>query len=40
MLGGMRSVAYADIFQLAIVAIGLCVALPFVLAGAGGLRHA
>jgi solute carrier family 5 (high affinity choline transporter), member 7 len=40
MLGGMWSVAYTDIFQLAIVAIGLCVALPFVLAGAGGLHHA
>src|SRR6478736_6775249 len=40
MLGGMWSVAYTDIFQLAIVAIGLCVALPYVLEGAGGLRHA
>ena len=40
MLGGMWSVAYTDVFQLAIVAIGLCVALPFVLSGAGGLRHA
>jgi len=40
MLGGMWSVAYTDIFQLSIVAIGLCVALPFVLAGAGGFRHA
>ena len=40
MLGGMWSVAYTDIFQLAIVAIGLCVALPYVLAGAGGLDHA
>jgi len=40
MLGGMWSVAYTDIFQLAIVAIGLCIALPYVLAGAGGLRHA
>jgi high affinity choline transporter 7 len=40
MLGGMWSVAYTDIFQLTIVAIGLCVALPFVLAGAGGLQHA
>src|SRR4029077_19067986 len=39
MLGGMWSVAYTDIFQLAIVAIGLCVALPYVLEGAGGLRH-
>ncbi|HEX3646220.1 MAG TPA: sodium:solute symporter family protein [Vicinamibacterales bacterium] len=40
MLGGMWSVAYTDIFQLSIVAIGLCIALPFVLSGAGGLRHA
>jgi len=40
MLGGMWSVAYTDIFQLSIVAIGLCIALPFVLNGAGGLRHA
>ena len=40
MLGGMWSVAYTDIFQLALVAIGLCVALPFVLDGAGGLQHA
>jgi Na+/proline symporter len=40
MLGGMWSVAYTDIFQLSIVAIGLCIALPFVLEGAGGLRHA
>ena len=30
-LGGMWSVAYTDIFQLAIVAIGLCVALPYIL---------
>jgi solute carrier family 5 (high affinity choline transporter), member 7 len=40
MLGGMWSVAYTDIFQLSIVAIGLCVALPFVLNGAGGFHHA
>jgi high affinity choline transporter 7 len=39
MLGGMWSVAYTDIFQLSIVAIGLCIALPFVLSGAGGLQH-
>ena len=32
-LGGMWSVAYTDIFQLAIVAIGLAAALPFVLDG-------
>src|SRR5947209_10224475 len=40
MLGGMWSVAYTDVFQLAIVAIGLMVALPFVLTAAGGLHHA
>jgi Na+/proline symporter len=39
-LGGMWSVAYTDIFQLALVAIGLAAALPFVLNGAGGLAHA
>src|SRR5438034_3430719 len=39
-LGGMWSVAYTDIFQLALVAIGLAVALPFVLGGAGGLHGA
>jgi solute carrier family 5 (high affinity choline transporter), member 7 len=37
MLGGMWSVAYTDIFQLALVAIGLLAALPFALSGAGGL---
>jgi high affinity choline transporter 7 len=39
-LGGMWSVAYTDIFQLALVALGLAAALPFVLDGAGGLQHA
>lgn len=39
-LGGMWSVAYTDIVQLGLVAIGLAAALPFVLAGAGGLGHA
>ncbi len=39
-LGGMWSVAYTDIVQLALVAIGLAVALPFVLEGAGGVQHA
>jgi Na+/proline symporter len=39
-LGGMWSVAYTDIFQLALVALGLIAALPYVLAGAGGLHHA
>jgi solute carrier family 5 (high affinity choline transporter), member 7 len=38
-LGGMWSVAYTDIFQLALVAVGLAAALPFVLHGAGGLGH-
>ena len=38
-LGGMWSVAYTDIFQLALVAIGLAIALPFVISGAGGLPH-
>jgi Na+/proline symporter len=36
-LGGMWSVAYTDIFQLALVAIGLAAALPFVMQGAGGV---
>jgi Na+/proline symporter len=40
MAGGMWSVAYTDAFQLGLVALGLVVALPFVLAGAGGLEHA
>ena len=39
-LGGMWSVAYTDIFQLALVAIGLAAALPFVLDGAGGVQQA
>lgn len=38
-LGGMWSVAYTDIFQLALVIVGLAVALPYVLNGAGGLAH-
>src|SRR3954449_606345 len=40
MLGGMWSVAYTDIFQLGLVAVGLAAALPYVLSGAGGLPHA
>jgi high affinity choline transporter 7 len=36
----MWSVAYTDVFQLALVAIGLAAALPFVLNGAGGVQHA
>ena len=39
-LGGMWSVAYTDIFQLGLVALGLAAALPYVLDGAGGLSHA
>src|SRR6188472_4084855 len=39
-LGGMWSVAYTDVFQLALVAIGLAAALPFALHGAGGVQHA
>jgi len=39
-LGGMWSVAYTDMFQLGLVALGLAAALPFVLGGAGGLSHA
>ena len=38
--GGMWSVAWTDIFQLGLVAIGLAAALPFALHGAGGLRRA
>ena len=38
-LGGMWSVAYTDIFQLGLVALGLAVALPYVVDGAGGLAH-
>jgi high affinity choline transporter 7 len=37
MLGGLWSVAYTDAFQLGIVALGLAIALPFVLGSSGGL---
>ncbi len=40
MLGGMWSVAYTDILQLGLVALGLAVALPYVLDGVGGFTHA
>ena len=40
MLGGMWSVAYTDIFQLALVAIGLAAAVPYSLGAAGGFDHA
>ncbi len=39
MAGGMWSVAYTDVVQLALVALGLVVAVPYVLEGAGGLAH-
>jgi high affinity choline transporter 7 len=39
MLGGMWSVAYTDVFQLGLVAVGLAAALPFALDGAGGLEQ-
>jgi high affinity choline transporter 7 len=39
-LGGMWSVAYTDIFQLGLVAIGLTAALPFAIDAAGGIQHA
>jgi high affinity choline transporter 7 len=38
-LGGMWSVAWTDIFQLGLVALGLLAALPFALNGAGGLQN-
>jgi high affinity choline transporter 7 len=40
MLGGMWSVAYTDVFQLGLVALGLAAALPYALRGAGGLETA
>ena len=39
MVGGMWSVAYTDVVQLGLVALGLAAALPYVLGGAGGLAH-
>lgn len=39
MVGGMWSVAYTDVVQLGLVALGLAVAVPYVLDGAGGLAH-
>lgn len=39
-LGGMWSVAYTDVVQIGMVALGLLAALPFALAAAGGLAHA
>ena len=37
MIGGLWSVAYTDVFQLGLVALGLIAALPFVLDSTGGL---
>lgn len=37
-LGGMWSVAYTDVFQLALIPIGMLAALPFALAQVGGLE--
>src|SRR5262245_10392534 len=37
-LGGMWSVAYTDVFQLALIPIGLLAALPFALQQVGGLE--
>jgi high affinity choline transporter 7 len=39
MVGGLWSVAYTDIVQLAIVAAGLVIALPFILSATGGAAH-
>lgn len=36
--GGLWSVTYADVLQLGLVALGLCVAIPFVLQATGGLE--
>lgn len=38
MIGGLWSVAYTDMFQLGLVALGLLAALPFVLHSTGGLH--
>lgn len=38
MVGGMWSVAYTDAFQLALIPIGLLIALPWALSAAGGLQ--
>ncbi len=37
MAGGLWSVTYADVLQLALVGVGMCLAVPFVLAATGGL---
>ena len=40
MLGGMWSVAYTDVFQLGLVALGLLLAIPYMLNAVGGLEMA
>ncbi|MDO8836548.1 MAG: hypothetical protein Q7V01_13180 [Vicinamibacterales bacterium] len=40
MIGGMWSVAYTDTIQLAMVVVGLAIALPFALSAVGGLGQA
>ena len=37
MMGGLWSVAYTDVFQLGLVALGLLIALPYILHSTGGL---
>lgn len=37
MLGGLRAVAYTDVIQLALIFVGLGLAVPFVLVSAGGV---
>ena len=39
-IGGMWSVAYTDVFQIALVPIGMLTAIPFALAAVGGLPAA
>ena len=36
MVGGLRSVAYTDVVQLACLLLGLCIAIPFAISQAGG----
>ncbi len=38
-VGGLRSVAYTDVLQLACILIGLGIAIPFALSSAGGLEN-
>jgi high affinity choline transporter 7 len=38
-LGGLRAVAYTDVFQLFLILVGLGIAVPFVVSSAGGSAH-